>query len=97
MRYRADLEPALRDFCLKIPSNAKVGIVGRTGAGKSSILHTLFRMVELAPGNGRILMDGQDISNLGLHDLRTKLSIIPQLPFIFQGTVRANLAPHGGQ
>ena len=72
----------------------KVGIVGRTGAGKSSILHTLFRMVELEkPKGGQILIDGIDISTLGLHDLRKNISIIPQSPFIFQGTIRDNLLP----
>ena len=94
MRYRPDLPPALNGFSVIIKPNMKVGIVGRTGAGKSSILHTLFRMVELEkPIGGRILIDGVDIATLGLHELRKNISIIPQSPFIFQGSIRENLLP----
>ena len=73
----------------------KVGIIGRTGSGKSSILQTLFRMIELnSIGNlGTAYVDNVDISTLGLHKLRRSLSIIPQNPFIFQGTIRENLNP----
>ena len=92
--YRPDLPPALNGFSVTIHPRMKVGIVGRTGAGKSSILQTLFRMVELEkPHGGRILIDGVDIASLGLHDLRKNISIIPQSPFIFQGTIRENLLP----
>ena len=68
----------------------KVGIIGRTGSGKSSILQALFRMIELnSNGNfGTAYIDDIDISTLGLHKLRRSLSIIPQNPFIFQGTIR---------
>ena len=94
MRYRPDLPPALNGLTVSINPRMKVGIVGRTGAGKSSILHTLFRMVELEkPGGGRILIDGVDIGSLGLHELRKNISIIPQSPFIFQGSIRENLLP----
>ena len=84
MRYRSDLPPALNGFSISINPRMKVGIVGRTGAGKSSILHTLFRMVELKkPYGGKIIIDGIDIATLGLHELRKNISIIPQSPFIF--------------
>ena len=70
----------------------KVGIVGRTGAGKSSLLPALFRLVE-CDQNQSILIDGVDISKVGLSTLRKSISIIPQSPMIFEGTVRDNLDP----
>lgn len=91
MKYREHLDYVLQDLTFTIPAGSKVGIVGRTGAGKSSILQALFRMVPIS--KGAILIDGVDVDSLGLHDLRKQLSVIPQSPFIFHGTVRENLDP----
>ncbi|KAF2073022.1 hypothetical protein CYY_005668 [Polysphondylium violaceum] len=92
IRYRADLEPSLSDISFSIKNNEKIGIVGRTGAGKSTIGVSLLRMVETTKGS--IFIDGVDISKIRLHDLRSRLGIIPQDPFIFSGTIRANLDPY---
>ncbi|CAO2828925.1 unnamed protein product [Amaranthus hypochondriacus] len=91
VRYSPDLPMVLKGITCTIPSKMKVGVVGRTGSGKSTLIQALFRVVE--PAHGRILVDGLDIGTLGLQDLRSKLSIIPQDPTLFQGTVRANLDP----
>ena len=93
MKYREHLEYALDGLSCVIPAGSKMGIVGRTGAGKSSIMQALFRLVPLA--EGQITLDGVDIHTLGLHDLRRQLSVIPQTPFIFYGSVRDNLDPLG--
>ncbi|KAF3656536.1 ABC transporter C family member 2 [Capsicum annuum] len=91
LRYRPGLPPVLHGLSLEISSGQKVGIVGRTGAGKSSMLNALFRIVELE--RGRILIDDCDVANIELTDLRSALSIIPQSPVLFSGTVRFNLDP----
>ena len=80
MKYRETLEPSLVDLTMTIQPNMKVGIVGRTGAGKSSILQALFRLCELH--EGKILIDGKDIKDLGLHLLRKNIAYIPQQPFL---------------
>ncbi|KAF2200754.1 ABC multidrug transporter-like protein [Delitschia confertaspora ATCC 74209] len=91
MRYRAGLPLVLQGFDMHVAAGERIGIVGRTGAGKSSIMSTLFRLVELSGGS--ITIDGIDISKIGLHDLRSKLAIIPQDPTLFKGTIRSNLDP----
>jgi len=94
MRYRDDLPLALTDFSANIHSGERIGVCGRTGAGKSTLFSTLFRLVECEPG-GSVILDGQDITRMGLHDLRNKVMIIPQEPVMFQGDVRYNLDPFG--
>ncbi|XP_058723910.1 ABC transporter C family member 2-like [Vicia villosa] len=91
LRYRPELPPVLHGLSFNISPSDKVGIVGRTGAGKSSMLNALFRIVELE--KGRILIDDYDIAKFGLADLRKVLGIIPQSPVLFSGTVRFNLDP----
>ncbi|KAL7089482.1 hypothetical protein ACP275_13G188700 [Erythranthe tilingii] len=91
LRYRPELPPVLHGISFTISPSDKVGIVGRTGAGKSSMLNALFRIVELE--RGRVLIDDCDISKFGLTDLRKILGIIPQSPVLFSGSVRFNLDP----
>ena len=122
MKYRAGLEPVLRGIDLEIRPREKIGVVGRTGAGKSSLMLVLFRMIEIY--QGRVVLDGIDISTIGLHDLRSRLAIsetslflflnpfvdnstttttttttttiitiVPQDPVLFSGTIRTNLDP----
>ncbi|EGT32255.1 hypothetical protein CAEBREN_05120 [Caenorhabditis brenneri] len=90
-RYREGLDLVLHDISLDVRAGEKIGIVGRTGAGKSSFALALFRMIE--PVTGRILIDGIDNSKIGLHDLRSNITIIPQDPVLFSGTLRFNLDP----
>lgn len=90
-RYREDLDPVLRNVSFKIRPLEKVGIVGRTGAGKSSLALALFRGLEAEEGN--ILIDGVDIGLIGLRDLRERITIVPQDPTLFTGTIRSNLDP----
>ncbi|XP_053685764.1 probable multidrug resistance-associated protein lethal(2)03659 [Sabethes cyaneus] len=92
LRYAHNSDPVLKDLNLAIEAKEKIGIVGRTGAGKSSIIQALFR---LAINEGLIKVDGIDIGGLGLHDLRKRISIIPQDPVLFSGRVRENLDPFG--
>ncbi|KAF9436583.1 hypothetical protein BGZ76_003535 [Entomortierella beljakovae] len=91
MRYREGLPLVLNNISFDIPAGYMVGIVGRTGAGKSSLIQALFRLVELE--SGKITMDGIVTSAIGTADLRSKISIIPQDPVLFQGTLRYNLDP----
>lgn len=91
MRYRPSLPLVLKDLNFGVYPGEKVGICGRTGAGKSSIMTGLYRLNELEAGS--ITIDGRDISQMGLRDLRSKLLIIPQDPVLFQGTIRKNLDP----
>jgi len=91
MAYRVDLAPVLKGLELDIAGGEKLGIVGRTGAGKSSILVALFRLCELS--DGAITIDGIDISTISLEALRSRLAIIPQDPVLFSGTLRSNLDP----
>uniref|UniRef100_A0A8C0F438 Uncharacterized protein n=1 Tax=Bubo bubo TaxID=30461 RepID=A0A8C0F438_BUBBB len=91
VRYRPELELVLQGITCNIASTEKVGVVGRTGAGKSSLTNCLFRLLEAAGGS--ILIDEVDIATIGLHDLRQNLTIIPQDPVLFTGTLRMNLDP----
>nr|NP_995697.1 Multidrug-Resistance like protein 1, isoform E [Drosophila melanogaster]AAS64686.1 Multidrug-Resistance like protein 1, isoform E [Drosophila melanogaster] len=91
VRYREGLDLVLRGVSFNIQGGEKVGIVGRTGAGKSSLTLALFRIIEAA--GGRISIDGVDIASMGLHMLRSRLTIIPQDPVLFSGSLRINLDP----
>lgn len=90
IKYSND-STALKSVTCKVKSKERIGIVGRTGAGKSTLVTALFRTTE--PSSGTIKIDGVDISKIGLFDLRSRLSIIPQTPQLFVGTVRYNLDP----
>jgi len=92
VRYRPTLPPSLENISFEIPSGARVGVVGRTGSGKSTLIQTIFRLLETE--NGTIRIAGVDIQNIGLHTLRTRLSVIPQVPVLFSGcSIRENLDP----
>lgn len=90
LKYTPEDPPVLKDLNFTVNPKEKIGIVGRTGAGKSSLIAALFR---LAPIDGYIFIDEVDTKTLGLHDLRSKISIIPQEPVLFSGTLRKNLDP----
>ncbi|PCH44281.1 multidrug resistance-associated ABC transporter [Wolfiporia cocos MD-104 SS10] len=92
-RYRPELDLALKDISIKINRAEKIGICGRTGSGKSTLLLSLFRIIE--PASGTIFIDGVDITKVGLHDLRSAISIVPQSPDLFEGTIRDNIDPTG--
>ncbi|CAG7965014.1 unnamed protein product [Penicillium nalgiovense] len=89
--YAPDLPPVLNGLSFAVEKNQRVGVVGRTGAGKSSLTLALFRFLEAR--SGQIFIDGLDVSKIKLHDLRSRLAIIPQDPVLFSGTVRSNLDP----
>ncbi|NXI55720.1 MRP6 protein, partial [Chloroceryle aenea] len=91
LRYRPGLQLALKRVSLTINGQEKIGVTGRTGAGKSTLAVGLLRLAEAA--EGAILIDGLDIAQLGLHDLRTKITVIPQDPVLFSGSLRMNLDP----
>ncbi|CED82203.1 metal resistance protein ycf1 [Phaffia rhodozyma] len=92
-RYRPDLPACVSDVSISIKPAEKIGVCGRTGAGKSSLTLALFRVIEATAGS--IFIDGVDIGTIGLHDLRSKISIIPQDPQLFEGTLRENIDPIG--
>ncbi|XP_016472773.2 putative ABC transporter C family member 15 isoform X1 [Nicotiana tabacum] len=91
IRYAEHLPSVLKNTTCTFPGSKKVGVVGRTGSGKSTLIQALFRIVE--PREGSIIIDDIDICKIGLYDLRSRLSIIPQDPTMFEGTVRGNLDP----
>ncbi|KAL6978397.1 Multidrug resistance-associated protein 4 [Sarracenia purpurea var. burkii] len=93
VRYRPNTPLVLQGITLNIRGGEKIGVVGRTGSGKSTLIQVFFRLVE--PSGGRIIIDGIDITVLGLHDLRSRFGIIPQEPVLFEGTVRSNIDPIG--
>ena len=93
MRYRAGTELVLDGVTVAIPPGHRVGICGRTGSGKSSLFVCMLRLVEFE--GGTIVIDGVDIAALGLRDLRSRVTIIPQDPVLFEGSVRSNLDPYG--
>ncbi|PPD75585.1 hypothetical protein GOBAR_DD27494 [Gossypium barbadense] len=93
VRYLPSTPLVLKGITLSINGGEKIGVVGRTGSGKSTLIQVFFRLVE--PTGGKIIIDGIDICMLGLHDLRSRFGIIPQEPVLFEGTVRSNIDPIG--
>ncbi|PPS10289.1 hypothetical protein GOBAR_AA10327 [Gossypium barbadense] len=91
VRYAPHMPLVLRGLTCTFPGGLKTGIVGRTGSGKSTLIQTLFRIVE--PAAGQIIIDSVNISSIGLHDLRSRLGIIPPEPTMFEGTIRSSLDP----
>ncbi|KMU86758.1 canalicular multispecific organic anion transporter 1 [Coccidioides immitis H538.4] len=89
--YAPDLPPVLRGLSFTVAKNQRVGVVGRTGAGKSSLTLALFRFLEAWEGS--IVIDGIDVSKIKLHDLRSRMAIIPQDPVLFSGSIKSNLDP----
>ena len=92
-RYRSDFDLVLKNITFRIAPGEKVGVVGRTGAGKSSLALALFRALEAE--SGKILVDDVDIALIGLQDLRENIVMVPQDPTLFTGTIRSNLDPFG--
>ncbi|KAG4170165.1 hypothetical protein ERO13_A12G131000v2 [Gossypium hirsutum] len=93
VRYRPSTPLVLKGITLSINGGEKIGVVGRTGSGKSTLIQAFFRLVE--PTAGKIIIDDIDICMLGLHDLRSRFGIIPQEPVLFEGSVRSNIDPAG--
>jgi len=93
IRYRPSAPLVLKGITCTFKEGSRVGVVGRTGSGKSTLISALFRLVE--PSRGIIMIDGINICSIGLKDLRMKLSIIPQEPTLFKGSIRTNLDPLG--
>jgi ABC-type multidrug transport system fused ATPase/permease subunit len=91
VRYAPQMPFVLKGLTCTLPGGVKTGIVGRTGGGKSTLIQALFRIVD--PSIGQVFIDGIDICTIGLHDLRRRLSIIPQDPVMFEGTLRSNIDP----
>ncbi|GIQ80798.1 hypothetical protein KIPB_001654 [Kipferlia bialata] len=92
LRYRPNLPLALDNVSFEIKAGERVGVVGRTGAGKSSLTAALFRLFEPVEGTS-VVIDGIETSEIGVHDLRRAMAIIPQEPFLFEGSLRLNLSP----
>lgn len=93
MRYRPNAPLVLKGITCAFKAGNKIGVVGRTGSGKTTLISSLFRLVD--PSSGKILIDELDICSIGLKDLRMKLSIIPQEATLFRGSIRSNLDPLG--
>jgi len=98
LRYRPTTEIVLNNLSFSVKPKEKIGIVGRTGSGKSTICISISRIVELVEAadkakQGKILIDGVDISTVNLNHLRSRITVIPQDPILFKGTLRYNLDP----
>jgi ABC-type multidrug transport system fused ATPase/permease subunit len=93
VRYRPNTPLILKGITVSIRGGEKIGVVGRTGSGKSTLIQAFFRLVE--PAEGKIIIDGVDICAWGLHDLRSRFGIITQEPVLFEGTIRSNIDPIG--
>ncbi|KAH8914094.1 P-loop containing nucleoside triphosphate hydrolase protein [Atractiella rhizophila] len=91
IKYAPELDPVLKQLSFTINPQEKVGVVGRTGSGKSTLALSILRFTD--PSGGRIILDGIDITTIGVQDLRTKITLIPQDPALFSGTIRSNLDP----